>query len=185
LTLTNAAITASSFNTATTGDRVELVGSTATFYSTTSSGLGKILFNQTSNTWLSRIESNSGIILQAKNTNVGIESQMILGGSAGNSEFEVRLSNGSAPTTTIRTVHGQTNVFGDLLLQAAGGNPGAFKAGGNMTGGVSGGSGFVGKTDGGGNNWHVHWNGTALEFYIDATRVFTIDCAGGLLGRTI
>lgn len=185
LTLTNAAIASSSFNTATTGDRVELVGSTATFYSTTSSGLGKIIFSQTDSSWLSRIESNSGLYLNAKSSNLGIQSLIILGGSAGNSEFEVSLSNGSAPTTTIKSVHGQTNIFGDLLLASAGGNPGVFKAGGNRTSGVTGGSGFVGKTDGGGNNWHVHWTGTVLEFYIDTTRVFSIDCAGGLLGRTI
>jgi hypothetical protein len=188
VTITGATIVAGptgSFKTATSGDRIELEGSTATFFSTTSSALGKIIFNHTSSTWLARIETNSGLMLDTHTDNAGIQSKIILGGSAGNSAFEVALSNGSSPTTTLSCRHGQTFINGDLLLSPAGGNPGVFKAGGNRTSGVTGGSGFVGKTDGGGNNWHVHWTGTALEFFIDTTRIFTIDCAGGLLDRTI
>lgn len=173
------------FKTATSGDRVEIEGSTATFFSTTSSGLGRIIFNHTSSTWLARMETNSGLMLDTHTDNAGIQSRIILGGSSGNSAFEVALSDGGSPTTTLSCIHGQTFINGDLLLSPAGGNPGVFKAGGNRTSGVTGGSGFVGKTDGGGNNWHVHWTGSVLEFYIDTTRVFSIDCAGGLLGRTI
>lgn len=43
-----------------------------------------------------------------------------------------------------------------------------FRGGGNMLGGVSGGSGAVLLTDSGGNNWHANWTGTVLNFYVDA-----------------
>jgi hypothetical protein len=188
LTLTNATITSSSFNTATSGNRVILSGSTITIYSQTSSGstaTGKIYFDQPSTGWLSQIQSTAGLAIGTRVLESNVASEIILNPDAGNSSFRLNLSNGSGLSSAMYGVYGQMNIYGDLLLAAAGGNPGVFKAQGNRTGGVTGGSGFVGKTDGGGNNWHVHWNGTALEFYIDATRVFTIDCAGGLLGRTI
>lgn len=101
VTLTGANVTGV-FQTAGVGDRIEMNGATLTLYSTTNvsgSAAAKIVFNQTSSTWFSRIESNAGIWLRAKTDDAVLRSELILAGSSSTPEFSVLLSNGSAPTT--------------------------------------------------------------------------------------
>jgi hypothetical protein len=178
----SATITGGTIQTAASGNRVVMSGASFNVISNTGLGAAKITLTSSGN-WLNVIESvNGGLWVRAWPGHVGLESTIELGNSLSAAEFNVRLANGVTTTGTLRATLGEFFITGNCTLQGAR----TYYAEGNTTGGIVGGHGFVGRTDNNSNNWHVNWTGGALDFYIDTTRVFTVDqnthISGGTLG---